>query len=114
MPVIQKLKQTYKLWQESLPHIPKTTRYSLGLKIDKLFLETIEIALVAIYVSPNEKILFVRKASAKIDFLKFFLQILWEIKAMDNKKYIEFANQLNEIGKMFGGWSKQLQKRTSA
>lgn len=51
-----------------------------------------------------------QKANGKLDLLKFFLQISWEIKILDNKKYIVLSEQLNEIGKMIGGWSKGLQK----
>jgi len=38
--------------------------------------------------------------------LKFFLRISWEIKAVDNKKYIALSERLDEIGKMLGGWIK--------
>jgi len=47
-------------------------------------------------------------ASVKLDLLKFFLQIAWEIKSLDNKKYILLSERLNEIGKMLGGWIKAL------
>ena len=39
--------------------------------------------------------------------LKFFLQISWEIRALDDKKYIALSGYLTEIGKMLGGWIKQ-------
>jgi predicted membrane chloride channel (bestrophin family) len=50
----------------------------------------------------------ITKASNNLDLLKFFLQIAWEIKALDNKKYIALSEKLNEMGKMLGGWRKQL------
>lgn len=43
---------------------------------------------------------------------KFFLQIAWEIKALDNKKYIMLSECLNEIGRMLGGWIKGLKSKT--
>lgn len=39
--------------------------------------------------------------------LKFFLRVAWEIKSLDNKKYIIISEHLEEIGKMLGGWQKQ-------
>ena len=42
--------------------------------------------------------------------LKFFLQIAWEIKALDNKKYILLSDNLNKLGKMLWGWLKTVQK----
>jgi hypothetical protein len=46
-----------------------------------------------------------------MDIAKFFLQIAWEIKALDTKKYILISEQLNEVGRMLGGWSRQLLKK---
>jgi len=69
---------------------------------------------IASYLSKQEKLPYLQKASGKLDLLKFFLQIAWEIKAMDNKKYIIVSEHLGEIGKMLGGWSKGLQKENSA
>jgi hypothetical protein len=112
--VLQKLNQAYKIWQEFVPHFPKTSRYTLGNKIDSLFLGTIENIFIASYLPIKEKTPWVIKASAKLDMLKFFLQIAWDIKALDNKKFIVLSEKLNEIGRMLGGWQKHLQKETSA
>ena len=108
LPVIQRLITTYKLWYEFLSHFPKTSRYTLGSKIDALFIEIAESLIIASYLNRNQKIPYVRKAIFKLDLLKFFLQISWEIKSLDNKKFILLSEKLNEIGKMIGGWQKQL------
>ena len=108
LPIIQKLISAYKLWQEFLPHFPKTSRYSLGSKIDSLFLEVVEAIFLAGYSGKTEKIIYLRKVSLKLDSLKFFLQVSWEIKALDNKKYIRLSEHLNEVGRMLGGWIRQL------
>jgi hypothetical protein len=49
---------------------------------------------------------------SKIDLVKLLLQLSWEIKAMDNKKYIHLSERFAEIGKMLGGWKKQLLTKT--
>ena len=54
----------------------------------------------------------VQKLSTKIDALKFFLKLLWEIKALENKKYNSISIPLVEIGKMAGGWLASLKKET--
>ena len=110
MPVLDKLKVCYKIWQEYLFHFPRLARYTLGTKIDTLFTETLELILLAGYSLKEDKYKIVKKASVKFDALKFFIQIAWEIKALDNKKYIRISESLNEIGKMLGGWQKQLLK----
>lgn len=54
---------------------------------------------------------YVKRAIQKIDTLKVFLLILWEIKSLDNKKYIALSTKIDEIGKMLGGWNGQLNKQ---
>lgn len=92
--------------------MPKTARYSLGIKIDNLFIETTELIFIASRLNKEKKLPYLEKASGKLDLLKFFLQIAWEIKSLDNKKYIILSEHLNEIGKMLGGWKKGLESKT--
>lgn len=112
--VIQKLIDAYKLWHQFLLHFPKTSRYNLGNKIDSLFVEIAELLVSASHLSKNQKIPFVQKAIFKLNLLKFFLQVSWEIKALDNKKFIALSEKLDEIGRMIGGWLKHLTRENPA
>jgi len=93
-----------------LPHFSKTSRYTLGIKIDSLFIETTELIFTASHLNKEQKLPFLIKANGKLDLLKFFLQIAWEIKSLDNKKYAILSERLDEIGRMLGGWQKQFIK----
>ena len=97
------------MWHETLPSIPKHSRYSLGLKIDNLFLAVIEGILSAASSKSKDKYMSLHSASASLDLLKFFLQVAWEVKAISNKKFLVLSEQLVEIGKMLGGWIKRAQ-----
>ena len=107
MPIIQKLIVIYKIWHEYLPRFSKDHRYTLGFKIDSLFVEIIEILHEAQYTPSRQKQSYLAKASSKLDTLKFFIQILWEIGGIDNKKYIHISKHIEDIGKMLGGWIKE-------
>ena len=104
----------YKLWQEYLPHFPKTSRYTLGAKIDELLIEISELLCEASYLSKGQKIPYIQRASTKLDMLKIFLQIAWEIGALSNHKLISLLEPIHEIGKMVGGWRKQVEKENPA
>jgi len=104
----------YKVWHTFLPHFPKTARYTLGEKIDALFIRTIEYIFTASHLYKTEKLPYIKKAISSLDLLKFFLQVAWEIKALDNKKYLELSKHLNEISKMLGGWIRQVSKENPA
>jgi len=112
LPVLQKLKEAYLLWCEYHSKLPKNKRYSLGQRIDWLFIETIEAIATASFLSRETKLPFVRRAIQKLDALKILLMVLWESKALDNKKYIALSAKLNEVGKMLGGWYGQLTKNS--
>jgi hypothetical protein len=110
--VLQKITDAYKLWHGYLPHLPKLVKYSLAEKINVLFTDVIELALTAGFTSRDHKALLIQKASIKLDTLKYFLQLAWELKALDNKQFSDISTPLVEAGKMFGGWQRQLVKET--
>ena len=95
-----------------MPSIPRLTRYSLGEKVNQLFIDLIELVLVATYANKEQKTVLVQKASVKLDTLKYFLQIAWELKAIDNKRFAAVSAPMAEAGKMLGGWRKQLDTQT--
>ena len=109
LPILTKAALAYKLWHAALVRFPRLSRYTLGARIDGLFVETIELLLLAGYASKDQKASIVARASTKLDVLKFFLQIAWEIKCLDNSVYARIATPLVEVGRMLGGWRKQLQ-----
>jgi len=108
IPIVAKTVSAYKLWHVYLQDFPRLSRHTLGAKIDALFTDTIEFLLLAGYASKTQKAGIVARASTKLDALKFFLQVAWELGMLDNKKYIAISEQLAEVGKMLGGWRKQL------
>lgn len=82
-------------------------RYSLCEKITSLFTDSIELLLIAGYSEKQQKGLILQKASIKLDLLKYFLQMAFELKAIDNKTLAGVSLSLGEVGKMLGGWQKQ-------
>ena len=90
--------------------MPKTQRYSLGNRIDKIFIELIEVTATASFLSKEEKLPYIRVAIRKLDLLKVLLLVTWETKSLDDKKYIALSLPLDEIGKMLGGWYGQTEK----
>ena len=93
--------------------MPKLHRYSLGQRIDTLFVEVIEAISIASFLVRDQKQPYVIASIQKIDTLKVLIMILWETKSLDDKKYITLSMLMNEIGKMPGGWNGQLAKYKS-
>jgi hypothetical protein len=101
------------LWFSYYQTLPKLHKHSLGGRIDSLFVETIESISVASFLHKDEKLTWARIAIRKMDTIKVLMMVLWETKSLDNKKYIALSLQMEEIGKILGGWSGQIVKQNS-
>lgn len=110
--ILDRLVSVYKLWTTYLDHLPKKSKYSLGGKIDDVFLECIDLIFTASFQEKAKKLLYVEKVTTRFDLLKFLIRILWELKLLDDKKYIAISTELDEIGRMIGGWRNKLIKET--
>ena len=111
--VILKLKDAYGVWQEYLTHFPKQNRYTLGSKIDQVFLASIEYCFLASYAPKETKIPLLERAISRVDLLKLLLQLAWDIRSLDNAKYTHLGESLSEAGRMLGGWKKGLENKNS-
>jgi hypothetical protein len=113
LPILERIKQVYLLWHTYHAELPKLHRYSLGARIDELFIESIEAVSAAAFLSREAKLPYVRLATRKVDTLKLLLMVLWETKSLNTKKYIALAEVMDEVGKMLGGWNGQLSKNST-
>lgn len=111
--MLEKLISAYKLWHEAFRLFPKETKYSLGEKIDMLLVESIEAALAATFLPPEQKRPFVHRAIVKRDTAEVFLRIAWELASIDTKKYVALSKPLSAAGQQLGGWHNQLLKQNS-
>jgi hypothetical protein len=111
--VLQKLKTAYLQWFAYYKDIPKTHRYTLGIRVDSLFIEAIEAIATASFLVKADKIPYVRIAIRKIDTINILLMVLWETKSLDQKKYTALSIPIHEVGKMLGGWHGQLTKQNA-
>jgi len=102
--ILSEMKSCYKLWCGFLNKIPRNIRYTLATKIDNLFIEILEIALLAKFKKTEEKIVKLKILDEKLSVLKYFITILWEIKALDTNKYSLLADKLALTGRMIGGF----------
>src|SRR3989344_9491511 len=104
LPVLERLKTAYLLWNGYYQKLPKAHRYTLGLRIDGLLVECIEAAGSATFLERSEKGPWIRLAIRKLDTLKILLMVLWETGSLETKKYAALSLPLEDVGKQLGGW----------
>lgn len=98
------------MWHNFLPHLSRLSRYTMGVKIDNLFIELLEITFAAKYAKRENKLSFLEELSRKLDNIKFFITLLWEAKGLDAAKYGQLSQKLSSIGKMLGKWLQLFKK----
>lgn len=96
------------LWLNIIPHIPKSSRYTLGARIENKFLDLIELSYAAYFSKKDEKSAKISDCIFALDILKYLISITWEAKLISSKHFEKMAGKLEESGKMLGGWFKSL------
>ena len=105
---LNRIKEGYLIWLNTLSHIPKSSRYTIGARVENIFLDLLELSYTTYFNQKEEKFHNLSICISKLDILKFFVSIMWEAKLISHKQYEDIAVRLDEIGKMLWGWKKSL------
>lgn len=111
-PVLLKTMEAYKAWHIFHQSFPRLSKHTLGEKIDRLFTDILELILSAGYAPADQKLPFVAHAIQKVDVLKSFLQVAWELECLNHKQFAALSPTVHAIGKDVGAWRKTLQNKT--
>lgn len=110
--ILSKIKDGYLIWINLVPHIPKTARYTVGTRIENKFLDLLELSYITYFSEKERKTEKIVECISILDTLKFLIYVGWEAKFISHKHYEDISIKLDDIGKMFGGWKKQLKEVT--
>lgn len=108
--ILYHLKEGYLIWLRIVPHMPKGSRYTIGTRIETIFLDLLEKTYVSYFTEKETKAARVAECVLTLDSLKFLLSIAWDAQLLSHTQYKDISLKLAEIGKMFGGWRKSLEK----
>lgn len=92
-----------------VPHIARSSRFTIGSRIENKFLDLLELSYIAYFTPIDKKSEKVAECILVLDTLKFLISVAWEGKVISNKQCKDVAQKLEEAGKMFGGWKKKLE-----
>ena len=97
------------VWMNVIPHMPKGSRFTTGSRIENKFLDLLELAYIAYFTEREKKAEKISECILTLDTLKFIISVAWEGKLVSNQQMEDVAKKLDEAGKMFGGWRKNLE-----
>jgi hypothetical protein len=99
-------------WYKTMDYIldrtekmPKHTRYSLNNRIASLSIDVIELITETIY--SKSKAAYLRKINLHLEKLRILFRLCKDRHYISLKQYEYISGQLNEAGKMCGGWLKK-------
>lgn len=103
---MKKASLLYRELSEIRTKVPKQDRYTLWERCEKTNLDVLELMLLAAQRQKRDKYAALEMASAKLNVLRVLVRLAKDIKSIDTKRYIALEAQIDEIGRMLGGWMK--------
>ncbi len=83
---------------------PKNVRFTISTRISNLVLDILEGIIEALY--SKEKKVILDRVNLNLEKLRIFLRISFDRKYLSEKQYQFVSMEINEFGKMIGGWIK--------
>jgi len=105
IPLFQKIYDFYKEFYLEIDNFPKKSQVLVA-KTENTIVDLLEIISRISFEAAQEKIIGLKAASTKTDFLKILFRLCYDTRVINQKKYISFEEKLQEIGRMIGGWLK--------
>jgi hypothetical protein len=108
VPLIHKACEFYKKVYLLSFRIPKRDRLGILAKIEDALMEIIKLSITASLAVKTNKFLYLDPIRIKIEVLKNFFRIAYELDIIRQKTYIDMELDLQELSKMTSGWIKYL------
>jgi hypothetical protein len=104
--IIHKTYQFYLRLYNTIGAIPKKDRFTIGAKCENNALNILEMLYEANSKYGQNRLIVLQSIDTKLKILQTLVKALFDIKAIDDKKFLRLSELLIEIGKMLGGWIK--------
>ncbi|MBN1654523.1 MAG: four helix bundle protein [Deltaproteobacteria bacterium] len=103
------------LWEKVLGDLldrtqkfPKNVRFTFSSRIDNLALDTLDRIVQACYASGGKKRMLLKEIDMLLVRLRILTRVCFERRFLDRRGYEQLARNLDEAGKMVGGWRRTI------
>jgi len=109
-PLFQAVYKLYLAWYLRCQTIPKKDRFTIGQKAENTLLEIMTLVVSAYHTKDSvRKREILSQINIKVEGIKILFRLAKNVKAIEQRPYIDYESRLQEIGKMLGGWMRQTQ-----
>ncbi|MFN7056856.1 diversity-generating retroelement protein Avd [Hyphomonas sp.] len=103
--VIAELSFQFLVWvTQKVEKFPRTHKFTIGDRIQGLVIDIQQGLVEATYTRDRAALL--RQAQLQLEKLRFLFRLAAEIRLINADSYQHAARQIDEIGRMTGGWQK--------
>lgn len=106
LPIIEKSYGVYKQLVTINSKLDKAHRFVLGASSEKSVLGLLELLFMAQHAPKSHKAAYLIKAQSELDVLRLKLRLYLELKLANETKIFQMQSDLEETGRMLGGWLK--------
>jgi four helix bundle protein len=106
--IIQKVYELLKAIIPVLNKFPRSQKFTIADRIQNQISDLLELYIEAYYQPSSTKLPLLTKANIILEKLRHYIRLCYDLGLIHSNKYQEFAEKLNEIGRMTGGWIKSL------
>ncbi|MFA6006544.1 MAG: diversity-generating retroelement protein Avd [Candidatus Paceibacterota bacterium] len=111
LPIFKKTYDLYKTFCEFRSLVSKQYKHTICEKVENYILEILELILQTNNVNRIEKLALLETMSLKLNMLRIFIRLMKDTRAIDMKKYVVLQADIDEIGRMLGGWIKSTREK---
>lgn len=108
IPLVHKITEFYKDVYKLSLSLSKHNKLGIYSKIQSICLEILDLIIEAALIPKENKKPIIQKSKIKIETLKHLIRASYELNIIDNQKYINLEEKLQEISKMASGWFNYL------
>lgn len=83
---------------------PRDYKFTIGDRLINNLLDSLETIIEAAYT--KDKTYLLRKLNLQLEKLRYMIRLSKDIRALSVKKYAYISGEIDELGRMIGGWLK--------
>ncbi|HAD10943.1 MAG TPA: diversity-generating retroelement protein Avd [Saprospirales bacterium] len=103
--------QTYeflKMMIGVMQHFPRDQKFLIANRMQNLISDLLDLFVEAYYSSGSDKKIKLMEANVKIEQLRYYVRLCYELGFFNSIKYGLIIDKMQELGRMNGGWIKSL------
>ena len=102
IPAVTKLYDIILWLMPQVEKFPRSVKFTLGDRVIVNLLDSLETLIEAVYTRDRQAHL--RRLNLELEKLRYLVRLSKDLKVLSIKRYAFISGEINELGKMVGGW----------